>query len=208
MSVAITCQELRKAVETSSGEREIHRQLEANPWVVLRLLLQGSNGGYVISHFSLGDEYEADFVVLLGFSGGWYVHFLEIEPASLSPFNQAGDYSPRMNHAAGQIRRWKLFGEKSDKEAYLISQLGRAAETKDLLWRDGRYPTCSAGMRFDDPRSIHIFQFHVLMGRRQHLDDTLMARKAGLAKTDGFELITYDRVLEWAEIIENDLTYH
>ncbi len=173
-------QDLIQAVDSSSGEREVHRHLEMNPWVVLRLFETSYNNGYIISHFSLGDEFEADLVVLRGFSGGWNIHFVELEPPSLSPFNKAGDYSPRLNHAVGQIRRWKLFVDQPNKETYLISQLASAAKTKDLLWQNGREPTCSVGWRFDDPRSMRLFHFHVLMGRRQHLDGTLMTRKAGL----------------------------
>jgi Domain of unknown function (DUF4263) len=206
MSLGKKCQELCKAIETSTGERSVHRELETVPWVMLRLF-ERCYGGYVISHFAFGDEFEADFVVLTAISGGWDIHFLELEPPSLSPFNKAGDYSPRMNHAAGQIRLWKLFVERPEKKPYLISQVARAAQTRELVYRDGRVPTCRAGWRFDDPRALHGFDFHVLMGRRRHLDDDLMARKAGLAMTDGFELITYDRVLEWADIIDNDPTY-
>ncbi len=80
---------LREAIETSTGEREIHEQLELNPWVILRLFETGHNNGYIVSHFSLGDEFEADLVVLCGFSGGWNVHFVELEPPSLSPFNKS-----------------------------------------------------------------------------------------------------------------------
>ena len=207
MSVGEKCQNLRNAIESSRGEREVHRQLEMNPWVVLRLFETSQNNGYIISHFSLGDEFEADLVVLCGFSGGWNVHFVELEPPSLSPFNKSGDYSPRLNHAAGQVRRWKLFIEQPSKETYLISQLARAAQAKDLLWRNGQAPTDAVGWRFDDPRSMHLFHFHVVMGRRQNLDDTLMTRKAGLLETDGFQLITYDRVLVWANSIERDPTY-
>jgi hypothetical protein len=207
MSLGTKYQELRNAIESAPGEREVHRQLEMNPWVILRLFETGHNNGYIVSHFSLGDEFEADLVVLCGFSGGWNVHFVELEPPSLSPFNASGDYSPRLNHAAGQIRRWKLFVEQPNKKAYLISQLASAAQAKDLLWHNGREPTDAAGWRFSDPRSMHLFRFHVVMGRRQHLDDTLMTRKAGLGQTDGFELITYDRVLERANTIENDPIY-
>jgi hypothetical protein len=207
MPLNARCQELRKAIESSTGERNVHRELEMNPWVVLRLFETSHNNAYIVSHFSLGDEFEADLVVLRGFSGGWNVHFIELEPPALSPFNKSGNYSPRLNHAAGQIRRWKLFTEQPNKKTYLISQLARAAQAKELLWQDGRTPTCSVGWRFDDPRSMHLFHFHIVMGRRQHLNDAAMTQKASLVKTDGFELITYDRVLEWLKKIESDSTY-
>ena len=187
--------ELRKAIESCSGERAVHRQLEQNPWVFFRLF-QYTYPGYVISHFSLGDEFEADFVVMTAYSGGWFVYFVELEPSSLRPFNRSGVYSKRLNHAADQIRNWKLFIERPEKKIYLISQLCRAAKTRELYWGDGREPKCRASLRFDDPNSCHTFYFHVLMGRRYHLNEAQMTKKAGLLKTDGFELITYDRVLD------------
>ena len=52
----LRCQRLRKAIESSVGEREVHSELELNPWVVLRLFETGHNNGYIISHFSLGDD--------------------------------------------------------------------------------------------------------------------------------------------------------
>ncbi len=189
------CRKLRRAIEFSSGEREIHRQLEANPWIFFPLF-QYSYRGFVVSHFSLGDEFNADFAVLTAYSGGWFVHFVELEPPSLRPFNRSGVYSKRLNHAADQIRSWKLFIERPEKKSYLISQLARAARTRDLYWRDGREPKCRASLSFDDPRSCHTFYFHVLMGRRHHLKDADMAKKASLLKTDNFELITYDRILD------------
>src|SRR5206468_341533 len=104
-----------------------------------------------ISHFKLGDEHEADFVVLHGFSGGWDIHFIELEPPNMSPFNSKGDFRPRLNHAAGQIRRWKQFEDRRDKRPYLVAQLRDAVVRKDLLWHDGREPTDSQRCKLTDP---------------------------------------------------------
>jgi hypothetical protein len=88
------CRKLRRAIESFSGEREVHRQLEANPWVFFPLF-QYSYRGFVVSHFSLGDEFEADFVVITAYSGGWFVYFVELEPPSL---------------VRSQSLRWENFG--------------------------------------------------------------------------------------------------
>jgi hypothetical protein len=186
---------LHQAVRKGSGERAVHRKLERRPWVLKDLVVSCCNLCYVISHFKLGDEYEADFVVLHGFSGGWDIHFIELEPPSLSPFNAKGDLSPRLNHAAGQIRRWKEFYNRHDKAPYLVAQLRDAVIAKDLVWHDGKEPMDSVGYPLTRPESMLIMHYHVIMGLRQHLGLEWLTRKAGLAKTDGFELITYDRVL-------------
>lgn len=185
---------LEIALNTDVGERLIHRELEKLPWVLVDLFSGGIP--FVVSHFSLGDEFEADFVVLKGFSGGWNIHFIELEPASLQPFKANGEFSPRLNHAAAQIRKWRAFYERRDKLPYLVSQLNDAVIKKDLLWADHREPTDSVGWPFIHPDSWHVPHFHVIMGRRQQFATLTLRLKAGLAQTEGFELITYDRVLD------------
>lgn len=62
---------LHKAIEDATGERAVHRELELRPWIIAELF---GKGWFVVSRFSLGNEHEADFVVLHGFSGGWDIH--------------------------------------------------------------------------------------------------------------------------------------
>ncbi len=197
--------DLDHVITTAEGEREVHRALEWYPWVVMKLVT--GDQSFVVSEFVLGSEYKADFIVADCFSGGWELHFIELEPPNLSPFNRKGDYAPRLNHAVGQIRKWKLFEERHDKRPYLMDQLGRAITTKDLTWADGREPSDTAGGKITNPESIVVFNYHVIMGRRSHLSSELLTRKAGLIKTDLCELITYDRVLEEAVRQADDFSY-
>jgi hypothetical protein len=150
---------------------------------------------------------KADFITLHGWSGGWDIHFIELEPPSLSPFNKKGGFSPRLTHAAGQIRCWKEFEERGEKRVYLVTQLRKAIIAKELLWHDGREPIDSCGGSLTLPESGLITHYHVIMGRRSHLDRDLLARKAMLKKTAGFELITYDRILETFDRQRRDSSY-
>jgi hypothetical protein len=187
---------LHRAIRKSTGERSVHRELEKHPGVLKDLVVSCCNCCYVVSHFRLGDEYEADFVVLHGFSGGWDIHFIELEPPALAPFNRKGEFVSRLVHAAGQIRRWKEFANRPDKAPYLTAQLRDAVMSKDLLWRRNEEPTDHASLPITRPESMLLMHYHVVMGLRAQLTVDLMSRKAGLIKTDGFELITYDRVLD------------
>src|SRR5437667_3313262 len=110
---------LTDAINTVSGERLAHRELEKRPWLVKELVEGCCNLCYLVSRFDLGNEYQSDFVLLHGFSGGWDIHFIELEPPSETPFNRKGDFSPRLNHAAGQLRKWKQFQDHQDKRPYL-----------------------------------------------------------------------------------------
>jgi hypothetical protein len=196
---------LDEVIETATGEREVHRALEWYAWVVMKLVT--NDHSFVVSEFSLGGEYKADFVVADYFSGGWEIHFIELEPPSMSPFNKNGDFSPRLNHAAGQVRKWKQFEDRHDKRPFLMSRLRDAIIAKDLTWADRREPLDSQGGKLTDPESVFLMEYHVIMGRRRHLNSELMARKAALIKTDGFELITYDRVLDEYLRQRADATY-
>jgi hypothetical protein len=198
---------LHDAITATKGERLVHRELEKRPWVIKELVEGCCNLCYRVAHFELGNEYESDFVLLHGFSGGWDIHFIELEPPSGRPFNRKGDFGARLNHAAGQVRKWKQFQDHQNKRPYLMTRLRDAVLKKELLWADGREPIDSISWPLTHPDAIHLFHYHVVMGRRQHLSHTLMSRKASLAKTDGFELITYDRVLAVYERQLNDPTY-
>ena len=70
---------------------------------------------------------------------------------------------------------------------------------KDLTWSDGREPTDSVGKTILWPKSMVCMHYHVVMGRRSQLNLDLMLRKARLVESDGYQLITYDRVLEMLE---------
>ena len=188
---------LDRVIKNTAGEREVHHALEWYPWVVMEVVT--NDQGFVVSQFSIGDQYKADFVVASAFSGGWEIHFIELEPPSLSPFNKKGNLSSRLVHAAGQIRCWKEFESRHDKRPALVSQLRDAIVKKDLTWHDGREPTDSSGQNIMWPESMLLMEYHVIMGRRSHLSAELVRRKAGLIKTDGYELITYDRLLELFE---------
>ena len=50
-------------------------------------------------------------------------------------------------------------------------------------------------------------EYHVVMGRRAQVNPQLMLRKARLVETNGYELITYDRVVGAYNQQRKDLTY-
>jgi Shedu protein SduA, C-terminal len=197
---------LDQIIETASGETEVHRALEWYPWVVMEVIT--SRQSFVVSQFSIGDQYRADFVVAEFFSGGWEIHFIELEPPAISPFKKNGELTSRLVHAAGQIRRWKEFEERHDKRPALVSQLRAAIIKKDLTWADGREPKDSAGKDIMWPESLLLMNYHVVMGRRSQLNSELMLRKARLIKSDGYELITYDRVIDVFNKQRHKDTYH
>ncbi len=185
---------LEHVVDTAKHEREIQHALEWHPWVVMELVTNRLS--YVVSQFSIGSQYRADFVVGDYFSGGWDIHFIELEMPTVRPFNKKGDLSSKLVHASGQIRKWKEFQHRHDKLPGLIAQLHDAFLKKDLTWSDQREPLDSAGKSILWPESWIMMHYHVVMGRRSDLNFELMLRKASLVESDGYQLITYDRILE------------
>jgi hypothetical protein len=186
---------LHRSIREQDNERPVHRELEKVPWVI-KDLVQGCCGlAWVVSHFELGNEAEIDFVVLHGFSGGWDVHFIELEPPSLPPFKKDGDFTHQLTHAVGQLRRWKNFMEHRDRRPYFAIQMEKAAKERDIL-KSCSEVSDSQGFPLTYSNATFLFHYHIVMGQRSLIDREHMRSKGALKTTDGFQLITYDRVLE------------
>ena len=52
---------LDRVIKNTAGEREVHHALEWYPWVIMEVVT--NDQGFVVSQFSIGDQYKADFVV-------------------------------------------------------------------------------------------------------------------------------------------------
>jgi hypothetical protein len=136
--------ELTSLLDRTDGEREVAAFLKAHPILVLRALVRFGDGSCVLSEFPLGTEYKTDFVVLAPFSGGWEIHFVELEPPTERLFNADGMMAKRLNKANSQIDSWRTFFTKNRDT--VLHDLSRFAKERDLI-RGPRKdePTCHVG---------------------------------------------------------------
>jgi len=190
--------ELRSIIDNSVGEREAQRYFEKYPEVLVGTLLPGSIPR-VISQFRMGDEYVPDFVLAQGFSGGWQIRLVELEPPSSKIFNKDGTPAMRYRLAMKQIEDWKRFLDGNRK--YFLERLSLAIQKKDLYSTTpgkGKEPTDSVGWKMTNEKSGIMFDYVIVISNRNILSDDDVSRKAGFARTS-FETMTYDRFLPTAE---------
>jgi hypothetical protein len=200
---------LTEILNQTKGEREIHRFLKKEPWLVWATFMSaGGHSNYVIPEFSLAGKHRSDFVVMQSFSGGWNVAFIELEPVHLKPFDKDGNPSDRLRGAIKQIDDWKNF-EYSEK-ASLCSHLADAASKYDILYPEhnlAREPWC-VKMPLRDPRTYLSLKYFIVMGRRSDFDEELIHKKSKYARNHNFEILTYDRFIEVAENLEQQNNHY
>ena len=141
---------LREILDHHNGEGDVHKFLEIYPEVLAETLVRG-NTPYVVSKFELGNEFITDFVVAEGFSGGWFLKLVELEPPKELLFNKDETPKQRFKEAITQLDNWKVHINKNKK--YFLFQLSKAIKERELLIpksRHGRELTDSVGWKTTD----------------------------------------------------------
>src|SRR5690242_3786305 len=70
---------LAKALNESTGERDIHAFLKKHPFLIGMAFRSNTHPAGVISEFRLGAEFRCDFIVLSYCSAWWSVDLVELE---------------------------------------------------------------------------------------------------------------------------------
>src|SRR5690242_15522384 len=93
--------ELTAVLMKASTERPVCGWLKRNPLVISHGV--GGFPRYVAAEFPFGSDFRADFVTLCPFSGGWNIHFVELEPPGAALFTKQGVAARRLNAAIAQV---------------------------------------------------------------------------------------------------------
>jgi hypothetical protein len=198
-------QKLTDLLENTKGEREVHRFLEEYPEILSRCLVSGGVP-YMVSQFSLGSDYTADFVLVKGISGGLEVTMVELEPPDEPLFTQKGVAAERLNMASLQIEDWKRF--VAGNRTYFYKCLSKEIQRKNLLANElnrGKAPTDSQLHSFAEVQDFASVRYVIVIGRSSTMTPEQQYRKATYLK-DSFDIMTYDRLLETAR--ECDRYHH
>ena len=193
---------LKKNLEiafSTSGERAAAKFLKDNAKIVLYTISWTSgHSKYVLSEFMLGSRYKADLVVLVSYSGAWDVHFIELENTDDKIITKEGKPSARLNSALSQVHDWEEYIELN--QSSVKRDLAEACKKRDLLgWscKDSE-PSNFSGNLLRDPQTAVRFQYHIIIGRRDKIDETTRRKmnqySKGIAKIGSF-----DRFLDVAE---------
>lgn len=192
---------LQTTLKQAKTERPVQRWLEKNP-----LVLSAALGGIVypnkvISQFKFGTDFVADFVAFGAFSGACCFHFVELEPPGAPLFTKQGVAAKRLNGAFAQIAAWKGFVEKHRDE--VLREFSKVFTKRELVFERGNEPTDTTGMPLNDPHQWLVWEYHIVIGRRETLTKEELGRKAAYYSQAKIDVMTYDRLLEFAAGFDN-----
>lgn len=195
-------EELQRIV-SGSGEREVHAFLKRHPALLRVAMGKQDSGGYVISEFTIGEDYRADFVSLWPTSGWFHISFVELEPVNAPLFKGKGEPRKELNHAFHQIDSWRVLIERD--RLHVLRKLADMAAKRDLLYGRVKEPedvTCTAGLKFDDPHMAYSFDYYIFIGRRANLTETELNFKNNFQANRAVHVATYDRLLDAVERLD------
>ncbi len=188
-----------KALASSTGERGIARFLKANPEFLYWAFFDcGGHAHYVLPEFGIGKSLRCDFMLLQGYSTGWKVHFLELEPIDDAIYNSKGIESPRLRHAQKQIGDWARYVHANPTD--FRNQLADAARTTDVFNKPrDKEPLTFSGKYLRDPRTYITYKYYIMIGRRTALSEQNDIIRSSYGYEHDIEIMTYDRLLSTAK---------
>jgi hypothetical protein len=189
--------ELDRLITGGKGEREIHAFLKKYP-ALLRPVIGAYDGcGYILSEFSIGENYRADLVSIWPTSGWFHIAFIELEAIDATLFTKKSEPRKELNHAFNQIEQWRTLIDRD--KMHVVRKLAEAASTKDILYQRKKHPEdikCTAGLKLDDPNMVFSFDYFIFIGRREPLSQAEIRLKNIYKQSRDVDVATYDRLLD------------
>jgi len=191
-------EQLEAVLAAAGGERPLCAFLKSNPYLLIESLNYLGNPSRVISEFPLGTECYADFMVVAPFSGAIEVLLIEVEPPSMSLFNQDGTLSKRANKALEQVNSWNTYIRKNRQQ--FLRDLERYSKEKDLIREhpEDEKLTCTAGLDIHNSHISIYPNFGILMGRRSFLNEAMLEKKSEFKNNCDVSLMSCDRLFAGA----------
>lgn len=201
MNEYINPDEFRKYLDLAKGEMAVASYLKEHPhplyWSMCKM---GGHTRYAFKEFPLGNQYKADFVLLNSYSGMWEVKFIELEPIDDLVFNKNGTPTCRLAGAIKQVDDWAEYFDKN--QGHIREDLVRWVASKDILGYDSEIKWDSAGPAncsgdyLADPNSSLSESFHIIIGRRERMNNASHKRKATYKRRHNIAIRTYDMLLD------------
>lgn len=186
---------LKLVLGSTRSERPVVRWLKSNPLVLCHAVCSFPFAEYVVAEFPFGSDYRADFVLLGPYSGGWEIHFVELEPPTEKLFIRGGVQAKRLREAVKQVDDWRSFIEKH--RGCVIRELSKFARKKNLLREVTEdEPSDNCGRPISHPKSTFDWYFSVIIGRRGDMHEDDIFRKAAFRGLHMIEVMTHDRLLD------------
>ena len=187
---------LETVIDSEGSERTVLEWLkkEENAWILPQALAVLHAAVYAAPEFPFGTDYRADFVIMVPFSGGFDVHFVEMEPPNEALFTQKGNPASRLAGTLSQVRAWKAYVENN--RDMVLRELSKFAQKEESGI------TCNTGYPLHHRDVCVTWFYHIVIGRRAGLSDKQLAAKAAFFQEDGVDVVTYDRLIDAAKRLD------
>lgn len=190
---------LRTLLDSAQTERPLLAWLKEHPLVLTQTLPFSK---YLVAEFPFGTDFRADFVALGPFSGGFDVHFIELEPPNEPLFTKSGSPAKRLAGAITQIDSWRLYVERN--RDCVLRELSKFVQKRELIFNDTEFePIDHCGRSLYHPTIYLRWTYEIVIGRRAQQTAKQIERKASFRTHHDIEIMTYDRVLESAKKLDS-----
>jgi hypothetical protein len=200
----VRSKDFKNLLERTKGERDAHSWLEANPDVVPGGIGTVGSGMYVASEFQLGSRYRVDFITLVPFSGGWEIHFVELEAVDARLYTSKKTPSASLARGLTQVEEWDGYFKQNMPQ--VLRDLSDFMTNNNL--RSGNVikegiPRDNTGWHLFDPRACLVINYHVVIGRRSAVSDEERERvKSKVGMNQNVRIRSYDAFTDWLENCE------
>ena len=185
--------EFNEVLSLAKKERDISAYLKSN--LELLRVLNEHSWNCVISkaEFHIGTQYIADFIILSACSNFWNCVLIEMQSPCDKIYNKDQTATKELKEAERQLQEWQIHIETyqssfRDQLAELAHDL--PAQCSNVLVHR------LARTELRDPKIMVRYRYKILIGRRAYLNEQTNRRRA---TTSGFEIVTFDRILDYAK---------
>lgn len=194
-----TYEEFLNILDDAKNEREIGCYLKDNLMLVRNTLNVWSWNCVICKpEFKIGTKFIADFIVLSANSGCWNCVLIEMQSHKDRIFLKDGTASKGLREAQKQIQEWQMWIESYNAEfrGYLADLAkGEPAQCSNVM----RHTRAETELR--DPKTVIRYYYKVLIGRRDFLNEDGNQRRNHF---EGFEIVTFDRLLDYAKKLDEN----
>ena len=183
-------------LSSAQNESDIVPFIKKNLYL-LRVFADAWNCIYGDYEFSFGGKFIADFLVLSADSGQWYAKLIEAESPTCQFYTKVGEEAKEMREARRQLTDWRIWIGKNE-QSFRNSLADIVDDNTPAHCGKAQFHHLAKTELRDLNTVVHV-KYVALLGRRFKRTEKSNQR---MYQT-GFEVATYDRLLDYAKRLEN-----
>ena len=189
----------KKHLDNAKNERDVLIFLNENVYLFNRLD-HAWNGKHGRANFRFGSDYVADFIILSAHSASWFIRLIEAQSPTDTIYTKTYEETKGLREARRQIAEWKIWIENNPLQFRQALANVVDVDTPPYCSHASLHQ-CAKTELLDLNTPVEI-RYSALIGRRASRD--VKKNQLALQNLD-FSIMTYDRLLDWAEEMRNSM---